>query len=224
LAIVIPAACSSGNGASDANLCSNGTLDGTESDVDCGGTCGACAAGRTCFRDLDCASGVCAGDSRCADTTNRGFPNPGSAQTYTVDSGQLPLPPTMGASGFAITAAAGGGYRLVWSAAATAGIKEFSGTIWTTQTFDSFATGCSGDCVVPPGQVVGQPMAVAGGMRLDFHGPAVSAHPGFEFTVTSQTIYWQLMADGQPRPDLVFFSVGGAVANPTTDPFALTQP
>jgi hypothetical protein len=36
--------------------------------------------------------------------------------------------------------------------------------------------------------------------------------------------YWQLMADGQPRPDLVCFSAGGAVASPATDPFALKQP
>jgi len=143
---------------------------------------------------------------------------------YTIASGLVPLPPTMGATGFAITATAGGGYRVIWSAPAAAAIKEFSGTIWTAQTFDSFATGCSGDCMVQPGQVIGQPMATAGGMRIDFHGPAVTTHPGFEFSATAQPVFWQLMGDGHPRPDLVFFSAGGAAASPTTDPFALTQP
>jgi hypothetical protein len=50
--------------------CGNGTKDGAETDVDCGGDhfagdptahnpCGGCAAGRTCINLRDCASGVC---------------------------------------------------------------------------------------------------------------------------------------------------------------------
>jgi len=39
--------------------CRNGTLDGEESDTDCGGPCAPCAAGRACRSDDDCASGLC---------------------------------------------------------------------------------------------------------------------------------------------------------------------
>ena len=36
-----------------------------QSDVDCGGPCAACAAGKACFRATDCSSGVCS-DGVCA--------------------------------------------------------------------------------------------------------------------------------------------------------------
>jgi hypothetical protein len=39
--------------------CGNGLLDDTESDVDCGGKCTPCDAGRTCLVDQDCASVSC---------------------------------------------------------------------------------------------------------------------------------------------------------------------
>ncbi len=42
----------------DANLCHDGILDGTETDVDCGGgTCPVCAVGKMCTVDSDCAAG-----------------------------------------------------------------------------------------------------------------------------------------------------------------------
>ena len=49
--------------------CSNGTKDGNETDVDCGGSCGPCSAGKTCATGNDCASGNCPGDDLvCCDT------------------------------------------------------------------------------------------------------------------------------------------------------------
>lgn len=42
--------------------CSNGELDGDETDVDCGGTCPACPDGSACGGHPDCASAVCIGD------------------------------------------------------------------------------------------------------------------------------------------------------------------
>ncbi|MEM7448381.1 MAG: fibrinogen-like YCDxxxxGGGW domain-containing protein [Myxococcota bacterium] len=50
--------------AEDAGLltCSNGTLDGSETDTDCGGPeCGACLDGQSCLSGSDCASSVCSG-------------------------------------------------------------------------------------------------------------------------------------------------------------------
>jgi hypothetical protein len=40
--------------------CANGTRDGTETDVDCGGQCNRCDEGKTCATDTDCAGGTCA--------------------------------------------------------------------------------------------------------------------------------------------------------------------
>jgi hypothetical protein len=41
------------------STCTNNVRDGYESDVDCGATCGACATGKVCAADSDCASGSC---------------------------------------------------------------------------------------------------------------------------------------------------------------------
>jgi len=47
--------------------CFDGTLDGTESDVDCGGDdCPPCRAGYQCHDGADCASGTCSPDGTCA--------------------------------------------------------------------------------------------------------------------------------------------------------------
>jgi hypothetical protein len=46
--------------------CTNGELDGDESDIDCGGSCPIkCADGQRCFWDGDCQSGIC-NDAVCA--------------------------------------------------------------------------------------------------------------------------------------------------------------
>lgn len=41
--------------------CSNGKQDGAETDVDCGGSCGLCADGKSCSTNADCKSGSCQG-------------------------------------------------------------------------------------------------------------------------------------------------------------------
>ena len=54
--------CGSGwcdNGTCRASTCGNGVRDGNETDVDCGGSCGACEACRTCWRNADCTTGMC---------------------------------------------------------------------------------------------------------------------------------------------------------------------
>ena len=53
--------------------CSNDVTDGDESDVDCGGSCGACADGSDCAVADDCVSGICAGEAgatHCASCSN----------------------------------------------------------------------------------------------------------------------------------------------------------
>lgn len=39
--------------------CSDGILNGTETDEDCGGSCGQCAIGKQCDASTDCAGGIC---------------------------------------------------------------------------------------------------------------------------------------------------------------------
>ncbi|MEZ4459947.1 MAG: EGF domain-containing protein [bacterium] len=46
-------------------FCDNGVLDGDETDVDCGGSCDACALGSACVEATDCAQGTCL-DGVCA--------------------------------------------------------------------------------------------------------------------------------------------------------------
>jgi hypothetical protein len=49
------------SGASPAETCFDRLLDGDETDVDCGGSCAACSAARTCSEASDCESRACSG-------------------------------------------------------------------------------------------------------------------------------------------------------------------
>jgi hypothetical protein len=48
-----------------AATCSDGIQNGTESDIDCGGSCPRCATGRACRTRTDCASALCSGTGQC---------------------------------------------------------------------------------------------------------------------------------------------------------------
>jgi hypothetical protein len=45
-------------------ICDDGVLDGTETDVDCGGACAFCPLGASCRVDQDCASEACDGQTQ----------------------------------------------------------------------------------------------------------------------------------------------------------------
>jgi hypothetical protein len=53
--------------AAPADRCSDRVLDGDETDIDCGGSCGTCGAGAVCALASDCESGAC--DGHCAAPT-----------------------------------------------------------------------------------------------------------------------------------------------------------
>jgi len=62
------------------NSCLNGIRDGNETDVDCGGSCGACGDGARCLTRSDCASDACVSNvcttvsaPACADGLKDGF-------------------------------------------------------------------------------------------------------------------------------------------------------
>lgn len=57
--------------------CTDGIRNGNESDVDCGGSCGACSGGKTCSTGSNCQSGlcsngVCAAAPTCSDNVRNG--------------------------------------------------------------------------------------------------------------------------------------------------------
>jgi len=56
--------CAPADGGAGPSTCANGSKDPGESEIDCGGTCGACA-GQPCTKPSDCASHVCTGQ-KCA--------------------------------------------------------------------------------------------------------------------------------------------------------------
>jgi hypothetical protein len=65
--------------------CQNGAMDGTESDIDCGGDCVPCFEGDACNTGADCTSGVCGPEMTCkAPLCDDGFKNNGETD---VDCG-----------------------------------------------------------------------------------------------------------------------------------------
>lgn len=61
LPVVLLIVASAGCPVAVVNSCEDGILDGTESDIDCGGSCSQCGLNRNCNRAADCLSGVCTG-------------------------------------------------------------------------------------------------------------------------------------------------------------------
>jgi len=47
------------------NTCQDHIIDGSESDIDCGGTCAKCEDGRVCVSNTDCAAGRCSSSLTC---------------------------------------------------------------------------------------------------------------------------------------------------------------
>ena len=204
--------------------CSDGILNGSESDTDCGGSCGRCGLGRRCVLDSDCTSDICGTGSVCASPVVTGLPSSAGADTYSIDPGGSVVVQPGTQAGFGITANVGGSYRIFWTGdSGTSGTyREFTGTVWTTGQFDSFNPGCGGVCPLENGDVVSDPQTVSGGQRIDFDTIATDGLDGFDFTVTVEPVYFDLTIDGQRFPDLIFFPSGGVQSNAGTDPFGLT--
>jgi hypothetical protein len=209
--------------------CADGLLDGNESDIDCGGSCGKCGNGRFCNFSSDCASGVCSAAGTCTNGTPSGLPSSAGADTYHIDPGASLLVTPGTQAGYGVLANVGGSFRLVWTGdgAATGSFSNFTGTVWTTSVIESVVPGCSdGSCALESGDIVSAPTAVTGGYRVDFDTVTATTLDGFDFFVTTesvtQPVYFDLLIDGQRQPSLVFFSSSGAAATAGTDPFGLT--
>jgi hypothetical protein len=210
--------------------CDDFTLNGNETDVDCGGdTCPACGDGRVCKLDSDCASQACSA-GRCITPTFTPAP---AADVYLIKAGAGVTVAPGSVAGYGITAAStGSSFRLVWTGDgnATGEYREFYGSVSTDGTFSSVTPGCSGQCTLNSGDYVSQPYAVTGGYRVDFDAFTVNNLDGFDFTVaggasgTGEPVYFDLYIDGQPQPTLVFFTdSSGQQSSPQAIPFGLSS-
>jgi hypothetical protein len=202
--------------------CSDGVVDSTETDVDCGGTCATCGDGLQCSTDADCDSHFCAGGV-CTP-----LPSTDGSMTYPIDPGAGTTLTPGSQAGYAITASAGGSYRIVWTGDAnvSGANREFTGTVWTTGSFSNVVAGCSdGSCPIESdtGDWVDGPNTVTGGQRIDFDTIATVGFDGFDFTVSTEPVFFELQIDGQEQPSLVFFSSSDQTSVAGTMPFGLTQ-
>lgn len=97
----------------DTSTCKDGTLDGDETDVDCGGaTCPPCANGKKCTARKDCASlvcagGTCSGDLGCSDGTREGFATIASFPNIAACNGGWSVPGVLGTTAPACGRASG---------------------------------------------------------------------------------------------------------------------
>ncbi len=207
------------------NSCTDGLLDGNETDVDCGGSCVACGQGEHCNADGDCGTGNCTGGI-CVAPVVTGLPDSSGATAYSLDDGQgvTVLPGTQ--AGYGITGNTGGSYRAIWTGdAATSGTyREFTGTIWTTGHFDSFTPGCGDNsCPLEANDHIDNPVTVSGGEVITFDTFATDGLDGLDFTVTgTDPVYFDLLIEGQRQPTLIFFPSNGGQTSPATDPFGLS--
>ena len=203
--------------------CTDGVLNGTETDVDCGGaSCPACLPGRFCAVAADCTSQLCQ-SQRCAMPATSDLP--AVATLYNVDAAAATVIADGSQPGYGITANTGGSFRLVWTGNGGAtSYSEFYGSVWTTGTFVSMTPGCAGNScpLESSSDYVSVPYSVRGGQRIDFDSFARDGVDGFDFVVSTEPAYFDLYIDGQRYPTLVFFTSGGVVSNTASLPFGLS--
>ena len=66
-------------------------------------------------------------------------------------------------------------------------------------------------------------MSVSGGQVITFDTFATDGLDGLDFTVSgSDTVYFDLLIEGQRQPSLIFFPSGGAQTGPAAVPFGLS--
>lgn len=135
--------------------CTDGIRNGTETDVDCGGSCAACAAGRSCSQNSDCSTGSCSGNtcvtpSSCSAATATDLGAPGqvtrvsNAACLRIQNG---YPSWWGTSRtFQFQSQASGTYPVpfTWSnsCAGTSGTQSFTAD-WQTHVLGPASSACA---------------------------------------------------------------------------------
>jgi hypothetical protein len=93
-----------GRGTGPGQTCSDGIKNGSETDVDCGGSCPRCANGKACIVANDCISGTCSGGQciPCTPTQTCGSDAQGQCRCDTEFSSQAPVCDKVEALGFTV--------------------------------------------------------------------------------------------------------------------------
>jgi hypothetical protein len=204
--------------------CSDGVRNGDESDVDCGGSCGGCGLGFHCIASSDCTSAFCGTDARCTPNVTV-LPSSAGASTFVIDPGVDIVVQPGTQAGYGITANVGGSYRLIWTGdrGVSGTYREFTGTVWTGGTFDSITPGCADNaCPLESDDFVSAVTPVSGGAVITFDTFTTTGLDGFDFTTTTEPVFFDLLIDGARYSTLVFFPSGGQGSSPDAVPFGLT--
>ncbi|HYV47014.1 MAG TPA: hypothetical protein VFA20_19255 [Myxococcaceae bacterium] len=165
------------------------------------------------------------GGAACGPYSGGGIPN--TADVYDITPGASVVIGAGGVAGYGITANTGGVYRLVWNGdQSSSGVhRHFYGSVWSTGTFVTLTRGCFNNvCPVESNDIIGNPVSVTGGQRVDFDAQTADGIDGFDFQTDFEPVYFDLLIDGSRYPSLVFFSaaaLGGTVANVQNVPFGL---
>jgi len=201
--------------------CTDGIANGTESDIDCGGSCGKCNDGRACVGNSDCVSGQCGSNNRCVTLT---IPNFSGVDLWSIDTGSGVVLQPGTQAGYGITASGGQSYRLVWTgdAGTSSSYHEFYGSVYTKGSFTNVTPGCAGNaCPLESGDYVSPAYTISGGQEIDFDTFATTGIDGFDFVSDTEPVYFDLFIDGVHYPNFVYFMSGGVQSAPTSVPFSL---
>lgn len=202
--------------------CTDGVRNGTETDVDCGGSaCPPCGAGRACLVAADCQGQACNGGICTPHPTGAGV-TPNTGDIYMIAANQGAVAP---AGGYAVTAGTQGGITFRLTGLATSGSQELYGSVFSAGGITAVALGCGGMCSLATTDFVSQPYAVAGGMRVDFDFLSAQSVTGFDLDVTAnsqtQPIYFDLLVNGAPSAATQFTAPGGTLRTAASMPFGL---
>jgi hypothetical protein len=205
------------------NNCNDGVRNGSETDIDCGGSCGKCASGLACVGGADCSTGVCQAGLCRAGSPIAGTPPSNQITVYRISPGAAISGVVPGTDlGYFITASAGGSYRLNWTGDSSK--NNFYGSVWTSGHFRSMNPGCGGACPLEGDDWVSANYAVTGGERIDFDTYASTGIDGFDFVVDTEPAIFDTYISGIQYQDRMFFVSGdtGQLSHTTTFPFGLT--
>ena len=131
-------------------------------------------------------------------------------------------------AGYFITANVGATYRLVWTGDVnqTAVFRNFHGAVYTSGRILSVTPGCDRDtCPLESGDNISVVTTFSGGQRVDSDTVTADSLDGFDFSVDTEPVMFDLYIDGGRYPSNVYFPAadnGGQVSSPSQFPFGLS--